>query len=350
MDPSYQPMVLVSLPLVAALLLGRYQKRAYVVGGGVLLAFAAAMYLGAIDPYAGLQGGPWSSLWILLAWIEFIAFAQWAGGFPMRGPLGVLAFVGGGLLGEVGATLLLVSRTTEPSNKARVALCASAGALASPIGHPVSLLLVEPEALGWLPYALAAVAWPKGWAQDSPAHTLVPFTRTGFTRNFWILVIVAVGVAGWNVDLWVLAGGCFALVLANRHIGTKPKTPWRDEIWIGGVALLCFLALSAGALWEAQEGMRLWLESEPAGGGTAMLALGGGLLSLVATEEAATYFVHSLASAGFTGISMEAWRAVGAGIAVLGMTPLVLIGCVRVGLRFWVMQLGVLLLWLALGG
>jgi hypothetical protein len=238
----------------------------------------AAFYFDVLHFSSTLFGADWEPVWVLLAWIEFGVIARWAGGFPVRGPLGPLALVGGAILGDIGASVLLAPRAATPLQKARVALTASAGAMLSPIGTPVTLLLVDPAAFGLLPIALAAISWPRGWAQDQVDDTLLPLTQTGANRNLLILVVVVLAsFAGFSL-FWVLGIGCVALMLPLLKKGIRPPTPWGKEAWIVVLAILCFARESSakrglfrpgfndmGGAWGRHSGG--WNRSVDCGGG-----------------------------------------------------------------------------------
>ncbi|MEC7242859.1 MAG: hypothetical protein VXW32_16620 [Myxococcota bacterium] len=348
MDPLVVPAAALGAPLVVALLLGHWKRRRTpLVGILVLVGAVLGVYLGALDLGARLDGGPWESLWLLLVWLEFTLLIQWAGGLPLRGPLGPLAFFGGALVGEVGAALLICPRAGAASNRARVALTASAGALLSPMGSPVTLLLVEAGHFGvLLPLLLAAVAWPRGWAQDDPSAPLLPLTTTGANRNGVVVGAVLLAVVWGPSPIWALFGGCLVLMFSNiRHRG-RPPASWSLQLWVCAMAVLAFFSLSSGALWEVKEGLRLLLES----GGDGVqegAVLVGAALSAVGTEIGAAVLGVTVGEAGLREISPEVWSPLCAGLAVGGLTPLVLSQALRVGIGLWFVQLGVVLLWFA---
>jgi hypothetical protein len=308
-------------------------------------AFFTAVFLGAIDLPSGILNGEWSAVWVLLAWVEFITFAVWAGGFPIRGPLGPLAFLGGALMGELGTALVLAPRAPTPKEKARVVLTASAGALISPVGTPVTLLLVEPGTFGVvLPLALAALSWPRAWAQDDPQQPVLPLNTTCTNRNLLVLFAVVAGLFWGISDLWVLGLGCFALLIPNMRVRGKAKTPWGKEIWILAVAILCMLSISSGAFWELQQAIGFFLNQCPEWAHAGLVGAGA-LLSIVGTEEGAVLVAQAVQNTGFSTLEPEVWKFVGAGIAMGGIGPLLLVGAFRAGLWIWILQLGLVLLW-----
>jgi len=310
----------------------------------MVLAIGFALQHDAVVLRSGIFGANWAPIWVLLAWVEFVHLARWAGGFPIRGPLGPLAFLGGAFLGEIGAVLLLAPRAPTAGLKARVALTASAGALMSPIGSPVTLLLVEPGTFGWLPLALAALSWPSGWAQDDPNAPALPLTSTGLNRNAGVLLAVIVGLIWGPSDLWVLAFGCLGLMLLNLRSRGKPKTPWGAEVWICALAVLCLLSVSSGAFWEVKEGIALAMNHFPDWAASALVGAAA-LLSIAGTEEGAVLVAHSIQDTGFSTLDPHVWRLVGAGIAVGGITPLLMAKAFRAGFWIWILQLGLVLLW-----
>jgi hypothetical protein len=343
-DPVLEPALWLGGPLVVAVLFGRFKKRLYWVSACVLFCFAAAIFYKVFHFKSVIYSADWTPVWVLLAWIEFVAIARWTGGFPIRGPLGPLSFLGGALLGDLGAALLLAPRAPTAKSKAQVVLTASAGALISPIGTPVTLLLVDPGSFGLLPFVLAAVSWPKGWAQDHPRRSVLPLTTTGATRNLWILlaVIAAMGL-GWS-PLWSLGLGCVALLIPSLRSGFKPPTPWGLELWLFAVALLCFLSLASGAFREIQEALVYFMGTE-SGWDSTLLVAGGALLSVVGTEEGATLVAHTVQQTGISRLDPATWTLIGAGVAMGGIGPLILVRAFRAGIAIWLAQLALVVVW-----
>jgi len=344
MDPIVQPALWVGVPLVLLLLFGRWSRRLIGSGLCVLFCLAAAVHFQVFHFQSTLYSAEWEPVWVLLAWIEFGVIARWAGGFPIRGPLGLLAFFGGALLGDLGAALLIAPRTPTPMQKARVVLTASAGALISPIGTPVTLLLVEPGAFGVLPFALAALSWPRGWAQDEPARTVLPLTQTGANRNLGILLLVVLGCLAGFSKFWVLGIGCVVLMIPLLRKGVRPPTPWGQEIWIMALAVVCFLCVASGALREAQIGLEAWC-AQGAAWTPPLLAAGGAVFSVFATEEGASLFAQQIQTTGYSSIEPAVWSWIGAGIAMGGIGPLIATKALRAGIWLWLGQLALVLIW-----
>ena len=346
MDPLIEPAVAVAVPLVLALLVGHWNaRRAWIASGLLVVGLGLGAHYGAVALEARGAGGPWDNLWMVLVWVEFTLLIRWAGGFPLRGPLGPLAFLGGALIGEIGATLLLSPRAGSRSNAARVALTASAGALISPLGSPVTLLVLEPGQLGWgLPVALALLSWPRGWAQDDPLRPVLPLTSNGINRNLGVVAFTLAALVLGPSPLWALFAGCMALMILNIRTQGKPPSSWGVQIWIASVAGLVFLSQSSGAFWEIKEGINLLFENAPIFyDGLAVLA--GAVVSVIATEEAGAMLVSSLADTGLHELNSTALAALGAGMAVGGLGPLLLSGAFIAGLRIWMLQIGVVVFW-----
>ena len=344
MDPVLEPALWLGAPLAVAMLFGRFKNRLYWMAGCLLLCFAAALHFEVFHFKSVVYSADWMPVWVLFAWIEFVAIARWAGGFPIRGPLGPLAFIGGALLSDVGAALLLAPRAPTAKKKAQVVLTASAGALMSPIGTPVTLLLVEPGSFGMLPLVLAAVSWPTGWAQDSPRRAALPLTATGATKNLLILVAVVVAISVGLSPLWSLGIGCVALLIPSLRSGIKPPTPWKLEIWLFGVALLCFLSVASGAFREIQLALVYFMDSN-CGLDSTVLVAGGAVLSVFGTEEGASLVAHAVQQTGLSQLDPSTWTLVGAGVAIGGIGPLLLVRAFRAGIVIWLAQLAVVVFW-----
>jgi hypothetical protein len=54
---------------------------------------------------------------------------------------------------------------------------------------------------------------------------------------------------------------------------------------------------------------------------------------------------QAVQNTGFSTLEPEVWKFVGAGIAMGGIGPLLLVGAFRAGLWIWILQLGLVLLW-----
>ena len=224
----------------------------------VLLGIGLGVFKGQLSWGNGLDGGPWEALWVLLAWVEFGALVRWAGGFPLRGPLGPLAFLGGALIGELPATILLAPRAADARTRVRVALTASAGALLSPVGSPVTLLVLEPGSLGALPFLLAALAWPRGWAQDNARGAVLPLTRSGLSANLAVFLAVVGSLLLGGSGLWTLATVAALLLWNRKHIAVLASpNPWGLEAWIACVVDFVFSDPGSGAFTRRSWGWRL---------------------------------------------------------------------------------------------
>lgn len=300
MSPELRDPLLLGSMLAVALLSRRWARGRLVVTVAALIgAIGLSLAWGRIDVDGLSDPSAWSPLcnW-LLPWLVAAALLRGRLGVVLLGrfPLGLLAVVGALVFGDVGATLLLLPRADSPRTAARIALTASAAALWSPVGTPAALLVFSPADVGWLPVLLVAVAWPSG------AGLSLPVRLTG------------------------------RRVPSPGYLG-----------WLALVGLLTVVALRSGALVELREGVDWMLSSFGAMGRVAVA--GGGVVLSALTGEAGASLALGAAFSSHPGGMAQAELLAGLGLAVGGLTPLLLSGAFREGLRLWLLQVSLFLAW-----
>ena len=292
------PLLLGSL-LAVALLFRRARRRLVVAGAALVVAVGLSLAWGRLDINGIADPSAWSPLcnW-LFPWMVAAALLRGRLGALLapRFPLGLLAVGGALVFGDVGATLLLLPRADSPRTAARIALTASAAALWSPVGTPAALLVFSPGDVGLLPLLLIAVAWPSG------AGLRLPLSLPRKT------------------------------VPSPRYLG-----------WLALVGLLTVVALRSGALVALREGVE-WLLAGFGALGQVGVAGGAVLISAVSGEAGASLALGAALDSHPAGLA-RAEHLVGMGLAIGGLTPLVVSGALREGLRLWFLQVALFLAW-----
>ena len=302
------------------------------VGGGVLgaLAPADALYLPA---WTGLGGAMLS----LILWAMLGMLARAAGGVSLPGPPLLTAIAAGALIGELGAAAMIAGMTDKRA-AARLALAAAGGAMIGRIGDPALVLLFEP--VGWslapLGLLLALVAVP-----GSPLPRLDG--RPLITAAAAMVAVAAAFSGAWLPH--VLAAGCVLMaVLAGERVRSVELKPVG---WVSGVVVLALLATASGLTELAAWGIEYVQESL---GGLLLpvLTAAGALVSLLADGAAGALLGTAIVDRALDLRVAGVPAALAAGLAVGGLTPLLIVGALREGLVRWALQVLLAVLWAGL--
>jgi len=303
----------------------------WLVGIPVVAAIGCAIGLGWM-PARPLDGAPTLEAGTLLAWLA-LGFAGRAAGPMLPRSAGVAAVLGGALLGDLAAIALLSPRAPDGKTAVRMALVASAGALLSPIGTPVTLLLASPTELAPLAVLLALVAWPGGARVDG----------TGSVPASVVLLSTALLAAAWpDHVLWTLLGGAALCALMGRSHLRTVKLPLGGLAWVIGAAVVAWSARHSGAFAEVLISVEwaqgaAWLE--PA-------AFGIGALAGMGSEPAGALLAASLVDTTAGGPPPQT-LALAVGVAIGGLSPIALTGGPwRAAVVPYLLQLLVALVWL----
>ena len=303
--------------MVVGLLLARLDRAWWAALLLLLGAVGTGMAMDVLPRGAPLEGGPCTQTLQLLGWLLFGAGAR-AARPRLPGSLGGQAVVAGLLIGDLGASALLLGLVSDRSRAAQAALVAGAAAMLSPVGTAVVVAI--PQTFGLLPVALALVVWPRG-AGPEGGDTRVTLGLAAITAaawfSPWVVLVAGVGLYAWK----------------------RPTMPWRPMVWVLTMGVLAWTARSSGALQQIGLGADYVLASLGAEvGGTLVVALMA-TVSLVAGEQAMAVVLSCLVD------SVSVWKydglthAMAAAVATGGIVG------PRAALRWWWRQLLVLLVW-----
>ena len=333
--------VAMSWPLLVSGGLAGRRRSVGMVSLLIALVVAGGGLLGALSPADAIHLPQWTGLGgamlSLLLWAMLGMLARAAGGVSLPGPPLLTAIAAGALMGEIGAAAMIAGMADKRA-AARLALAAAGGALIGRVGDPALVLLFEP--VGWslapLGLLLALVAAPGVPLPRLEGRPLV----TGVAA----LVALAAALSG----VWlphVLAAGCVVMaVLAGERVRSVELKP---VALVGGLVVLSMLATASGLTELAAWGIEYVQESL----GVLLLPVltaAGALVSLLADGTAGALLGAAIVDRALdlrvTGVP----AALAAGLAVGGLTPLLMVGAVREGLPRWMLQVLLAVLWAGL--
>lgn len=311
MSPELRNMVAFGVILGLALLLGPLRKRAWWVGIPFVLAAVGALV--GLDMWVGhLVALPWEQAGTVLAWLLMGHCARAAGGPVLPQSWGLVAALCGWMMGDLGATALMVGLVADRETAIRCALVASAAAMISPIGSGVSLILIDPALFGPLPVLLALVAWPVGGSSERSGRALVS-----------LLLGATAAAVLWFPEfrlVW-LAGSASVLAFVGRDHLAPERFPAGDGVMVVAMALVAWGLRHAGLSREILVGLELLRESVPAAA-NGILALLGVALSMLLGESASAPLLDSILGASTVPPDPQVLGPMAAGVAIGGLGPL----------------------------
>jgi hypothetical protein len=304
-------MVAFGVILGLAALLGPLRKRVWWIGVPVVLVAVGALV--GLDLWVGHAAAlPWEQAGTVLAWLLMGHCARAAGGPVLPRSWGLVAALCGWMMGDLGATALMVGLISDRETAIRCALVASAAAMISPIGSGVSLVLIDPALFGPLPVLLALVAWPVG---GTPG-------RSGRVSVSLILGATAAATA-WFPEYRLVALALSASVLAvlGRESLAPERFPAGDGVMVLAMAAVAWGLRHAGLSREILVGFELLREGLP-GAANGVLALLGVVLGMLVGESAAAPLVESVLGASALPPDPQVLGPIAAGVAIGGLGPL----------------------------
>lgn len=312
--PELRNMIAFGVILGIAALLGPLRKRAWWVG--LPVAVAAVIGLFSLDLWVGhVAALPWEEAGTVLAWLLMGHCARAAGGPVLPRSWGLVAALCGWMMGDLGATALMVGLVADRETAIRCALVASAAAMISPIGSGISLIAIDPALFGPLPVLLALVAWPVGGTPE----------RGGKIAVSLLLGTTAAAVA-WFPEYRIVALAVSASVLAflGREKLAPGRFPAEEGLLVIGLALVAWGMRHAGLSREILVALDLLREALPAAANGILAALGLTLGALFG-ESAAAPLLHSVMGASVLDPDPQVIAPIAAGIAIGGLGPLWLV-------------------------
>ena len=304
-----------------------------VIIGGTMLGALAPMDVLHLPAWTGLGGAMLS----LVLWCLLGALARAAGGVSVPGPPILSAMVAGALIGEIAAAGM-VAGLSDRRAAARLALAASGGALIGRMGDPGLVLMFD--RVGWslapLGLLIALVALPGTPLPRMEGRPVVSGAAA--------LIAVAAVLSGPHLPV-VLGVGCVMMAaLAGAQIR---EIDLRPVGWIFGLCVLVLLATTAGLPELAALGLETIHETL---GGLLLPAVAGiGALAAVLGEGASAALLGSAIFDRALDLSVEGVpAALVAGLAVGGLSPLIVAGALREGLLRWAVQVILAIAWAGL--
>lgn len=337
MSPLFLNFWIVGGLLAAATVVGR---RPWVAAPVLALAAVViGLARGFLVPMDLLHLPAWSGLTrecaALLAWALWAGAARMAPAPWLPGPPVVSAGLAGALFGEISGAALVASGQTDRRAAASLALAAAAGALLGRVGDPVLLALGDRvSALWFAPLGLVLLALAARGAPTQPV-------AEGDRRVTALGLAVAVGAALFPAFAWAIVLAGAVALLAWGLARKAPVAPALQSLsWVLGSAALVLVAVSAGLVDFAAEGMQdgvAFLGPAPPALLAACGALGAAFMDGPATALFAAGFLDRAMDMTFLGYEVP----IAIGAAVGGLGPLVAVGALREGWRRWL--LGVLI-------
>jgi len=335
--------VVCSLPLVLLGLVAGWRWRlaaALTIAVGGLSAGVAFGVLGFSDLWIVPMGvGMSDSLLLILLWCIFGAIARTAGPLSIPGPPWLVAMVMGATIGEVPAAAILSASARTPKGAARLALAAAGGGMVGRVGDPALLVLAEGH-----PMVVACLA-PLGVLCAllvRPGREDVVAPQAGNSARTRLVAVVALVACVPGLTPWALLVGAVGLgvMTGDRRGHVDLVTP----TWQLVAVLMALLAIVGGLAEQIATGLERIAElagwmGPPAL--TAVAAVGAALSDSTAIAVLGDGVLDRAASLQ----SVELRTALAAGVAVGGLAPLIAAGSVRSGLRLWLAQIVLAIVW-----
>ncbi|MFT5586195.1 MAG: hypothetical protein ACI9VR_003792 [Cognaticolwellia sp.] len=318
-------MVAFGVILGLAALFGPLRKRAWWVGGPIALAAVGALI--GLDLWVGhLAALPWEQAGTVLAWLLMGHCARAAGGPVLPRSWGLVAALCGWMMGDLGATALMVGLVADRGTAIRCALVASAAAMISPIGSGVSLVVIDPALFGPLPVLLALVAWPVGGipaGESSAAGASEQAPGRSGRVSVSLLLGATAAAAAWFPEYRLVALAVSASVLAfvGRDNLAPERFPAGDGVMVVAMALVAWGLRHSGLSREVLLGFELLREGLPAATNGILALLGVGLGMLLG-ESAAAPLLQSILGASALPPDPQVLGPMAAGVAIGGLGPL----------------------------
>lgn len=321
------------------------------------LAAAVVIVLGAIGTAVGLGILVPTDLWVVpqgvqlaeplmlvLLWTAFGAVARTTGPLAVPGPAWLVAMLMGAGLGEIPAAAILSASAASPKGAARLALAAAGGGLIGRVGDPAMLILASnhPALLaGLVPLGIACALV----ARPSPDDLVL--AEDGNRVRTAVVFLVAVAALLPQVAPWALMGGILALGLLAQD--RRCLVDLAGVGWQLCAVIVAVLAVVGGAAEQAAFGFE-WAAEMADWMGPPVLTLVSAILTAFTDGTGMSIFAAATVDRAMSVDAMALLPALTAGIAVGGLAPLIAAGAVRSGLKIWLLQVGLAVLWAAAWG
>ena len=344
MESVITGIVVCSAPLLVLGMVSPWSWR--LIGGVVVTVFGlgAAIAVGAL----GL-----SDLWIVpvgvgmnmalvttLVWCVFGAVARTAGPLNIPGPPWLMAMVMGAVLGEVPAAAILSVGARSPQGAARLALAAAGGGMVGRVGDPALLVLTEGHPMIMLTLAplgvlCAYIARPK-------AEDVVEPESGNILRTRLVFFVACLAMVPGATVLALLAG---VVVLAFMAEDRRGPVDLASPLWSVLGMMLALVAIVGGLAEQIATGLEKvaeladWM-------GPPVLTLLAALCTALSDSTAMALLAEGTLDRAASLRTLDVRYALTAGVAVGGLAPLIAAGSVRNGLRLWLVQVLLTVVWL----
>ncbi len=340
--------VATTVPLVLLGLVAAWRWRLIAAAVIVLGAIGAGLSLGILAPTdlwvvpQGLQMA--EPLVLVLLWTLFGAVARTAGPLAVPGPAWLVAMLMGAGLGEIPAAAILSAGAATPKGAARLALAAAGGGLIGRMGDPALLILAgdHPGLLaGLVPLGIVCALVARPSSDD------LVLAEDGNRARTAVVFLVAVAALVPGVAPWAIGGGCLALGLMAQdrrgHVDLSGMAWQLCAVVAAGLAVVGGAAeqVASGLEWAAE--LADWMAA-PA------LTLMSAILTALTDGTGMAVFAAATVERAVSVDSMTLLPGLTAGIAVGGLAPLIAAGAVRPGLKIWLIQVGLAVLWASAWG
>ncbi|GEM_PF-6538542 len=317
METLIRDLGLVAVPLVALHAMGAWRWR-----GPAALALAVAVVLAgfALDvlaPATAAEGWQPALTLQLCAWVGMGVAARRSDlGDRLGDSLLLASLLAGFAFGAVPAVLLLAPAAGARAH--RVALAATAAALFSPVGSPMTLAIgpLEPQ-LAWLGLLLLLVARPSGVAARPALGGLLALGIVAVAAPMAAQIIGLVWLAVSGKGRWRWPRGTLAVLAA--------------------AVLLAWTARHAGLAHELPPATE-WLLLEGGSLGGPVLAAAAGLLGVLGGALPASIVLGDAFGSPFVSVPSTTREALVIGFGLGSLVPLRLSGMLSEGRRLWLVS------------
>ncbi len=317
------------------------------------LAAAAVVALGGLSAGVGFGVLAFSDLWIVPAgvgmneslvlivlWCIFGACARTAGPLSIPGPPWLVAMLMGATLGEVPAAAILSAGASTPKGAARLALAAAGGGMVGRVGDPAVLMLAEGHPMVMVclaPLGILCALLARPGRDDIVASETANTARTRLVACVALIALIP------GLALWALIAGIIGLsVMAGDRRGhVDLVTPAWQLIAI----LMALLAIVGGLAEQSATGLEKVAELSGWLGPPALTAIAA-LCTVLSDSTAMAVMSSGVLERAVSLRSDDLRIALAAGVAVGGLAPLFAAGSVRAGLRLWLAQVLLAIVWM----
>jgi hypothetical protein len=343
MSPMMFGLLASSLPLVALGVVSPIRWRlpaAVVVVAGAVLAGSHLGILGFTDLWKLPIGvGMTDTLVLTVLWLIFGVVSRAVGPIAVFGPPWVTAMVMGAVLGEVPAAAILSGGAKTPGGAARLALSAAGGGMIGRMGDPAMLMLMDGHTDAML--AIAPLGVFLAWLMRPAAEDLVKPSEASRLR-LGLLIGVALIAAIPGLTASALIAGILGLGLMAQ--ARRCPLDLAGPAWQLLAAIGALIAVAGGTPELAAQGLELVTElldwwAPP------LMVLATAILTALTDATAMSLVATAIVERAMSLDQTLVVAPLAVGVSVGGLAPLVAAGALRAGLKLWLLQVAVAVIW-----